>query len=243
MSDKQIIGLSALMAFRRSVDVIAHNVANASTPAFKAGRVQFRELLSDLKEPEGTSITKKTLVSTSQFTDFSAGATEVTGSPLDVALMDDDAFFVLETPSGQRYSRSGAFTLDATGRLTNMAGVPVATTSGQLVIDPKDAPVVISTDGGISTVRGRIASLRIARFADRGQLTPIGSGLFASAKPAAEVPAGQSRLAIGVLEKANVNQAQEMSRLMSASRAYDMLTKVVLKAESPDELRRLAGEE
>lgn len=243
MSDKQNIGLSALIALRSKVDVIAHNVANSSTPAFKAGRVQFHQLLKEAKEPDGEGRSKVALVSTSRFIDYSAGPTEATGNPLDVALVDDNAFFAMEAPSGVRYSRAGSFTLDARGRLTNMDGIPVRTTSGLLVIDQKDMPVSISSDGGISTARGRVATLSIVRFADRKSLAAGGGGLYSSTAAPIESAAGEKRVAVGVIEKANVNQAQEMSRLLSATRAYDMLTKVVLKAEALDELRKLAGDE
>lgn len=243
MSDKEIIGLAALIALRRRVDSVANNVANLTTPAFKAGRVQFKEYLTEAEEADGPAMAKRSLVSTSHFTDFSVGGMRATGNPLDVALTEDDAFFVVDTPGGPRYTRSGAFTLNADGKLTTIDGKPVLTSIGHLVVQPRDGPVTIAGDGSISTLRGRIAGLRLVRFVDRRELKPEGGGLYSSAHSPLVVPSGAGRLAIGVLETSNVREADEMSRLIAASNAYETLAKVVFKSESPDELRKLAGED
>ncbi len=237
MSDRQMIGLSGLIAMRRNLDLIA----NKTTPAFKAGWVQFREFLSDAKEPEVPDLAKRSLVSTLQFTDFTVGGVKATGNFLDVALIDDASFFVVDTPAGPRYTRSGAFTLDGKGKLTTLDGAAVMTSSGQLVVQQRDGPVAISGDGSISTAQGRVAGLRVVRFADRRQLTPEGGGLFSSTTPPIEIPSGKGRVATGVLEMANVGQADEMGRMMAATHAYDVLAKTVFKSEPAEELRKLAG--
>ncbi len=241
MSDKQMIGLSGLIAMRKHLDSIANNVANQTTPAFKAGRVQFQEYLTDAKEAEVPDLAKRAMVSTSQFTDFTVGGVKATGNFLDVALIDDQSFFVVDTPAGPRYTRSGAFTLDGKGKLTTLDGAPVMTSNGPLVVQQRDGPVAISGDGSISTSQGRVAGLRMVRFADRQQLTPEGGGLFSSATPPIDIPSGKGRLATGVLEMANVRPADEMSRMMAATHAYDVLAKTVFKGEPAEELRKLAG--
>lgn len=241
MGDKLMIGLSGLMALRRHVDTLANNVANQTTSGFKAQRTQFREYLTAAKEGEAPSYEKRSLVDTSHFTDFSTGGLRATGNPLDVAITDD-AFFVVDTPAGRRYTRSGAFTLDDTGKLVTLDGLPVVTSTGQIVVQPRDGAVSIGSDGTVSTAKGRIAGLRLVTFADRRQLQPEGSGLFSSVSSPVDVPSGKGRLAIGVLETANVNPADEVSRLMAATRAYDVMANAVFKGDPPEELRKLAGD-
>ncbi len=104
-------GLRALRYWEARQAALANNLANVSTPGFKAERV-FARLLD-----ERTSLVEGV-------TDFSAGPLDTTGRPLDVALIGD-GFFVVETPKGRRWTRGGALGLDETGAL-DPSGDPLA---------------------------------------------------------------------------------------------------------------------
>ena len=187
MSDKEIIGLSRLITLRQQVDSVARNVANQTTPGFKAGHLRFQQYLTKAEEDDIPSSPMRSLVATTRYLDFSAGALKPTGNPLDAAIVDD-AFFVVETPKGPRYTRVGAFSLDNEGRLVTLGGLPVLTTTGPLVVSQRDAKITIGADGSVSTAQGTIERLRLVRFDDRGKLNMDGDGLFSSDAP----PASQS---------------------------------------------------
>ncbi|PNA99482.1 flagellar biosynthesis protein FlgG, partial [Pseudomonas sp. FW306-2-11BA] len=82
------------------------------------------EYLSPAKEGEADGKRERpvSLVNAGfQYPDVSGGAIQLTGNPLDVAIVGD-GYFAVQTPQGERYTRAGALTTDATGRLVTMEG-------------------------------------------------------------------------------------------------------------------------
>jgi flagellar hook protein FlgE len=128
--------LSALNADTTAIDVVGNNLANLNTAGFKASDVSFHDLVTEslgtgLGETQvgfgvGTPITLR---------QFSQGAIQATGSPLDGAIQGD-GFFVVATASGAiQYTRSGNFEVDAAGNLMTATGEKVqgwAQTNGTL---------------------------------------------------------------------------------------------------------------
>lgn len=241
MSDKLIIGLSRLIALQQHTDRIARNIANQTTTGFKSEGLQFREYLSEAREEIPSSKTRS-LVSTERYIDFSNGPLTVTGNVTDVAIAGD-AFFVVQTSDGERYTRRGAFTVDQNGRLVTFAGEPVLTQSGILTVAKNDGPLGISADGIVSTAKGPVGRLRLARFDDLGQVSAGSGGLFVSSKPANDVPPNEIRLVVGAVESSNVRPTLEMTKLIAASRTYEDVAKAILRAEDNEELKKLSGED
>lgn len=235
MSGKAIIGLSRLITLQRHVDTIANNVANQTTFGFKSQGLRFHEYLGEVKDGVPSS-----LVASTGFVDFSPGPLKTTGNPLDVALMDD-AFLVVSTQSGNMYTRSGSLTVDDRGRLVTLAGNPVVTSAGELTLLPQDGAVSVAPNGIISTDKGPRGQLRLVKFSDTRTLVPQGGSLFSSQSSPSEIPPREIRLASGVLESSNVKAVQEMSKLVEASRAYELVAKVILGKDDNNELRKLAG--
>ncbi len=97
-----------------------------------------------------------------QYPDVSGGAIQLTGNPLDVAIVGD-GYFAVQTPQGERYTRAGALTTDATGRLVTMEGQPILSRTGPITIAPEERSLTIAADGTISS-RQRI----LAAFASFG---------------------------------------------------------------------------
>lgn len=243
MGDKSVVGLSRMIALRHELDTIANNIANQTTAGFKAKRVLFQEYLADDKQAEDPSkpASRVSLVHAyAGYTDFSGGPLKATGNPLDVAVVDD-AFFVVQTKAGERYTRNSAFMLDGSGRLVTTTGEPVLTTAGPLALSSQDGEVTVGADGTISTASGLRGRLRLVRFADPQRLRSEGGNLFHSDQPPTEVPAGQVRLAPGAVETSNVRPVVEMTRAMEITRAYQLVVSAVMKDEDNNELKRLAN--
>src|SRR5260221_5313101 len=110
--------LSALSAHATAIDVIGNNLANLNTPGFKASVVSFHDLVTQslgagLGETQvgfgvGTPVTLR---------EFSQGAIQSSGGPLDGAVQGD-GFFVVRTNTGaQQYTRGGHFQVDTDGNL------------------------------------------------------------------------------------------------------------------------------
>jgi flagellar basal-body rod protein FlgF len=223
-----------MKARQQRLDQIASNLANVSTDGFKADRLAFRAFNSnqpvDTANAGPVSATNprrapETGVVTQQLTDFSAGPMRETGRSLDVTL-DGPGFLTIQTPRGERYTRSGSLTLDANGQLVTQNGDLVIGDGGPITVGPGD--VSIGDDGTISS-NGQIAGrLKIAQFNDPGTaLQKEGHSLFLAT---GTEPAGEStstRVMQGTLEMSNVNSLSEMVAMMQNTREFDSLQRSV----------------
>lgn len=239
MGETTIIHLSRLIALERRLDNVANNVANADTTGFRARQLSFQEYLSPAKEGEADGKKERpvSLVNAGfQYPDVSGGAIQLTGNPLDVAIVGD-GYFAVQTPQGERYTRAGALTTDAAGRLVTMEGQAILSRSGPITIAPEERSLTIAADGTISSRQRILGSLRLVRF--DGPLQAVGSNLFQSQTPAVDIPAGSVKLSVGALEKSNVRNVQEMSLLSEVTRSYEQVGGLLKNSQSVDDLNKL----
>ena len=215
METASYIALSSQMALFRQLDVVANNIANASTPAFKAERVLFAEFL-DRQRPTGAP-PLSFVQDFGSARDNSQGPLTRTANPLDVALQGD-GYFKLQTPLGVRYTRAGRFQLDPSGQIVNAQGYALLGSGDAPINLPTDAAdITITRDGTVSTAQGEAGRITVATFADERTLTPAAGGLYVTdAQPTtAETPVLQ-----GMVEESNVQPIIEMTRLMNISRNF-----------------------
>jgi flagellar basal-body rod protein FlgF len=244
------LGLYAAFLGMRSrqqqLDLLANNIANASTAGFKADRLLYRSIAATKQNPGaatpsagGTPTTATDQnqqltplrngidvgVVTAQTTDFSAGTIRETGRSLDVAL-NGDGFLVVQTPRGERYTRQGSLTLDSSGQLVTQRGDLVVGDSGPITIPPGN--VSFGEDGSVS-VNGQIAGkLKLVKFNNpNSALMKEGDCLFAANGTEQGQEATETRVAQGTLELSNVNSLTEMVAMMQNSREFESLQKSV----------------
>jgi flagellar basal-body rod protein FlgF len=121
MDGAALVNPSNLMAKFWSIDVIANNIANASTPGFKREVATFEEFLKQMPPSEGED--KREILSlvadVGAVRDLSQGSLSVTGAPYDLAI-NGPGYFVVQTPQGERYTRNGHFTLDNEAEIDEM---------------------------------------------------------------------------------------------------------------------------
>ncbi len=106
------VAISHQMALQQQMDVVAHNIANASTTSFKAEHVVFSEYLQDVDEAEQMSLVQDI----ASVPDLTEGTLKGTGNPFDLAIRND-GYFRIDTPNEVSYTRNGHFQLDTTGTL------------------------------------------------------------------------------------------------------------------------------
>lgn len=105
-----------------ALDVAADNIANASTPGFRADRALFRQTLVAANNRAVPTQSLRYSVTRTVEPDRRQGQLQQTGRGLDVALRDPDQLFVVKTQNGERYTRAGSFDIRADGRLTTRSG-------------------------------------------------------------------------------------------------------------------------
>jgi flagellar basal-body rod protein FlgF len=236
MENAQLISLSRQMALQRQMEVIANNLANVNTTGFKAEQVLLEEYVSPVARDGGFAWSDQPLTYTHDWAtmhDLSDGAVVQTANPLDVALRGD-GFLAVQTPAGERWTRSGALQIDAEGFLVTTDGHRVLGEGGPIQFDADDNDITIAPDGAISTNDGIKGRLRLVEFSDVQALAREGSNLFSGGVP---IEGGTTRVMQGALEKSNVSGIAEMTEMIRVSRAYQSLASLMQKQ---DEMRRSA---
>jgi len=215
MENSVYIGLSQQTAMRRQLDVIANNLANINTTAFKGEKMLFREYLV---KPQGG----KPLSFVEDYgalRDTSEGKLETTNNPYDVAI-EGPGYLTVNTPAGQRYTRNGHLRIDSTGQLISADGYPVLDKRSQpITINPTGGQPTIALDGTISNKTGTVAQLNLVQFNDEQSLQQTGSGLYNTDQ--APVPTTKTTVQQGMIESSNVEPITEMTKMIELQRNYE----------------------
>jgi flagellar basal-body rod protein FlgF len=248
MENNLLIGLSRQMALQRELDVVANNLANLNTTGFKGdGNIFHEHLMAGAKHEHFANPDRRMsyVVDRASWINFSQGSVQPTGNPLDLAI-DGDAFLVVQTPRGERYTRNGALQINAQGQLVTGDGLAVLGDNGPITFQPGDRGIAISREGTITVREGQNVNesqrgkLRLVAFAQPGRLRKDGSNLFAApdglAPQAAPTTAGVQQ---GMIEKSNVRSIAEMTRMIEITRTYSQVATLI---QQQGDLRRTAVE-
>jgi flagellar basal-body rod protein FlgF len=225
------VALSGQMVLQRKLETLAHNMANANTPGFRAKEITFSSILAQTGD-------KPTAFSSAgeEFTSLRNGGLLKTGNPLDVAV-SGDAWLAVRTPNGTAYTKDGRMQMMDTGELRSMDGNPVLDVSGSpLVLDPAGGAPTIARDGMISQNGNMLGAVGLFSLDPTAKLTPAGNSGFTTDKPATPVlDFSRNSVAQGFIETSNVNPVLEMARLITVQRAFDSVSAAL---ESSDTARR-----
>ena len=220
MENTSLIALSRQSALRRQMNVIAHNLANMNTTAFKGEKMLFVDELVRSRGGDRTRFENMAFVrDLATMRDTSEGPLKKTENPLDVAIRGD-GYFVIDTPDGERFSRNGNFQFDQTGQLVTQAGYPVLSVGGQpFFFAPGDREITISRDGSVSTNAGPLGRLRVVRFDNDQTLRMTEGGLYVTDSPPQAVD--RPDVVQGMLEGSNIEPVREMTTMIEVQRAYE----------------------
>jgi flagellar basal-body rod protein FlgF len=148
-----------------------------------------------------------------------------TANPLDVAI-DGDGYFAVQTPDGTRYTRAGAFQMDAGRQVVTADGFMVRGDGGApIVIPPEAQQISVGSDGSITADGNPVGKLEVAQF-QPAQLKRVGGALFSAtgAQRPGEVP---PTVRSGVVEGSNVNVVDGVVDLVKVSRTYESLMRMI----------------
>jgi flagellar basal-body rod protein FlgF len=220
MDNTSLVSLSYQLAAYRSMDVIANNIANISTPGYKRESVKFEELVEQAKPSDAQQGSQTiSFVRDAGITrDISGGQLEHTGASLDLAL-NGLGYFAIQTSGGERYTRNGHFTLNAEGTIVTESGDPLQGDGGAITITSDDGAISFAADGTISGKQGQIGKLRLVDFANPRDLQKQGDNLYATS----QTPNAASNAVVsqGMLEGSNVQPVVEIARMIEVMRSYE----------------------
>jgi flagellar basal-body rod protein FlgF len=238
MENVLLVALSRQVALRREMDVIANNVANVTTNGFKRRMSDSAEFKMPVASVDtfrrGEDRKVSFVVDKGTPLDLTAGTLEPTNNPMDIAIQGD-AFMVVQTPQGERFTRNGALMLNSNGELVTSDGHPVLGDGGAFQFTSSDGPISFAADGLVTAGNTSRGKLRLVRFANAQSLENVGANLFTSrAQPE---PATLARVQSGFVERSNVKPVIEISRMIEVNRAYQSVASLMSRT---DEIRKTA---
>ncbi|AMO48990.1 flagellar basal-body rod protein FlgF [Kosakonia oryzendophytica] len=214
--------------------VTASNLANASTPGFRAQLNALRAV-----PVEGLSLPTRTLVvASTPGADMTPGQLDYTSRPLDVALQQNGWLAVQTADGSEGYTRNGNIQVGPTGQLT-IQGHPVIGEAGPISV-PEGSQITIAADGTISALNpgdsantiAPVGKLKLVK-AEGKEVVRGDDGLFRVSQ-AAQATRGTTlqadasvRVMSGVLEGSNVKPVEAMTDMIASARRFEMQMKVI----------------
>lgn len=247
---------SGMRALDEQLNVVANNLANINTHGFKRSRVNFEDLLYQVKRepgipnaeeeplPHGILIGTGVKISGTQL-NFAPGAVDTTGRPLDLQIEGEGFLQVRAVNDGDivtAYTRAGNMVQNSIGNIV-LANSGGAVLEPPIVI-PEDAiEISIGRDGEVrvrqqgATTLNVVGQIELARFVNPEGLKQIGRNLYletdASGTPVTAVPEtdGLGAIVQGALELSNVDPVRELINLITTQRAFEFNSQVIQSAD------------
>jgi flagellar basal-body rod protein FlgG len=207
------IAASGMLAEQVRQDQIANDLANASTPGYKADRTTTRSfgslLLNNSRTGANVGSQWTAVQVTGEVTDWTPQPLTDTGQPLDFGI-SGDGFLAVRTQQGTRYTRNGQFHADANGQLVTQTGDPVLGRDNQ--------PIKVGADGKVDPRLLNVVLLSNPRKAGDNYVTGTPGAV-------AGLLAGQVRA--GALEDSGADATTSIVDMMQSMRAYESGQKVI----------------
>ncbi len=227
------LSMSAAKATMQRQEVLAHNLANASTNGFRAEMAALRAVPV---QGDGASTRVYTLESTVGHDD-APGVVQTTGRSMDVAMAGKSWLAVQALDGTEAYTRAGALDVTADGTLVDAAGRPVMSDNGPITVPP-NASIDIANDGSISAKVGNgrpqnVGRLKLVTPEDKLQRGPDGLFRAGDGDPLQIDP--NARLRSGALESSNVSAVETMVAMIAAARQFEHQMKMLQNAEQKEQ--------
>ncbi len=232
----------------KKLSVVSNNLANINNTGFKPKTAVFSELMNyKLNDSESATTELQTGVGARlarTWTDFGTAAVTQTGSQYDYALLDPNAFFMIQDPSTGEitYTRDGHF-----HRGQRDDGFYLVTENGKLVLDQNQQPLQLevtdveklqaeangestddtddTTDEDDDTDKPKVSAYT---FANPSRLLSVGDNEY---KPQDEGIQGtlDKNVSVqkGVLENSGTDLAKEMVNVIECQRAFSYAVKMI----------------
>lgn len=233
-----------MMPQQTRLEVIANNLANANTIGFKRASVFERNLIdarANFYNVPGDVEQNDPPVGS--YMDYSQGAYQKTGNPLDLAIENQKGFFVVEDVNGnQFFTRAGNFKLSEDGTIETMdgkkllgAGNEQITLRSEMVFDEltaesaKSLNLRISDNGEVFVNEKLVSQIQVAEIENLETLMQISSGNFITSGDSIinYLAPEEMKLSQGWLENSNVNVINEMIAMIELQRLYELGSKVI----------------
>lgn len=225
------LSMSGAKAMMQRQDALAGNIANISTPGFRAELEAFRAVPV---QGSGASTRVFALETTTGY-DNSPGVVNATGRDLDVAAKGNAWFSVQALDGTEAYTRGGSFEVSNDGTLTTRSGLQVLGDGGPIQV-PQNSTISFGSDGTVSAHNASGTSTPIGKLKLVTPETPLTrgeDGLFRASAGDLDADA-TAKVQAGALESSNVNAVDSMVQMIAASRQFETQMKMISTGEAND---------
>lgn len=244
---------SGMYAQQKNIEIIANNIANVNSTAFKKSKAEFQDLMYQqvplsAYSNEGTGTTDISneyiyvgngVKVSSAHKLFQQGDITETNNPLDLAINGEGFFQVVKPDGSYAYTRDGTFKVNSDGHLVNSSGYKMVP---DIVLDDSIQRITITKDGVVQAINSNEEStvldeIQLVKFINPPGLKPIGDNMYVeteySGPPIYGTPGseGFGEVYQGYMESSNVDIVEEMINMITAQRAYEINSKTVKTIE------------
>lgn len=254
-------GISGMRGFQTKLDVIGNNIANVNTVGFKAGRVMFKDILSQTVSGVTAPANGQGGVNSKQIglgvtlgaidNIHTPGAAMTTNVVTDVRI-DGDGFFAVKVSPDQEVpylTRAGNFVIDAERKLVTGDGLLVVDTGGAPITLGDDITafsiaqngeiISVSSDG---TTQGTGVQLGVVKVVNPAGLEKVGGNLYRSTPNATldgaltistanDTTVGTGAIISGQLEMSNVDLTTEFTEMIVAQRGFQANSRIITTSD------------
>ncbi len=237
-------------AMQTKLDVIANNLANINTTAFKRDRANFEDLLyrnevfpgkldaTGIPTPTGLEIGLGARVQSTQ-SDFRQGTIQDTGRNLDIAIEGPGFFKLTEPAGGNVYTRAGNLDVNANGQLVIGSAQTGRLLDPPVTIPPEATAIVINANGQVMTRSPGATDLQqqgeiqLANFINPDGLLKLGENLYSLTDASGQETLGQAgqnglgSVRQGSLEASNVEPVKELIDLITTQRGFELNSQAI----------------
>ncbi|MDN3697824.1 flagellar basal-body rod protein FlgF [Vibrionales bacterium C3R12] len=233
------LAMSGAKQNMQALQLRANNLANVSTPGFRADLAQARSM-----QAYGEGLPTRVFSMTERpGHNFSQGSVITTGRDLDVTIEGEGWISVIDKTGKEGLTRNGNLKIDQNGLLLNGNGHLVLGDTGAPISLPiplskieigRDGTISVLPQGAPATEMEQIDRIKLTR-SNPQTLFKDSNGLFRLKDPnlAYEADAGVHILT-GAIEGSNVNAVGEMTSLIDLQRQFEMQVKMMSTAEEMD---------
>ncbi len=239
---------SGMAAQQLNVEVISNNIANMTTTGFKRQRAEFQDLVYINRQRPGSQSSDDGTILPSGiqlgvgvktgavYRNQEQGALQPTEGTYDLAV-SGKGMFQIALPNGDTaYTRSGAFQLNGDGQICTVQGYLV---QPNITVPPDAIAVQINNSGEVlykqtgAAAYSNAGQLQLATFPNEGGLEAVGNTMFLETEASGAPITGNAttdefgEIQQGFLESSNVNVVDEITKLITAQRSYDMNSKTI----------------
>lgn len=235
--------LSGALAQERVLEIVANNLANVNTTAFKGDNISFKLLDSepeknyanplppanfkvDLSEHmpfRGNEIAFVGIADIER--DVSQGPAIDTKNPTDL-MLEGEGYFAVQTQDGVRYTRSGDFKVSPDGVLMTASGHPVMGDRGDIFI--RSNHFEVNPRGEVYQDGELVDRIQVFAFADQRHLERTGDNYFYYGGPESDMSRAESTaVRQGFLEGSNVNAIKSLTAMIIAHRSFEAYQKAI----------------